>query len=330
MPAISPSQICESIIDACSLLGHSVVLTSNKRAHPRTFALASPNGIESVWIYIWTVTHGGATRDPNEYRIQMTSVKPPLDLNPNGYTVLLGYNPELEVFAGFDLDHHKNFTVGSPSIQIGRDALVRSIQSGLAFDKKANGEIAIAIRPDHLFAYICNSSEMHRYGKNAHAMSALELASGSRPVPESNLEVLGKKRRKIIERVSRYSRDANFRNMVVTAYANRCAVTRMQLNLVEAAHIVPVVVQGSADHVTNGMALSPTYHRAYDAGLIYLNTDYQMKINEKKLDVLKSSRLAGGIDRFASCLGRIHLPPDEGQWPSVEFISQANKHRSVN
>jgi putative restriction endonuclease len=55
------------------------------------------------------------------------------------------------------------------------------------------------------------------------------------------------------------------------AYGNRCAVTRVQLRLVDAAHILPVGTTGSADHVRNGIALSPTYHRAFDAGLIYLD-----------------------------------------------------------
>jgi len=58
---------------------------------------------------------------------------------------------------------------------------------------------------------------------------------------------------------------------VRNAFMPRCAVTRIQLRLVEAAHILPVGAPGSIDHVCNGLALSPTFHRAFDDALIYLD-----------------------------------------------------------
>ena len=42
-------------------------------------------------------------------------------------------------------------------------------------------------------------------------------------------------------------------------YDNRCAVTRIQLRLVDATHILPVPSGDSSDHVTNGMALLQHY-----------------------------------------------------------------------
>jgi putative restriction endonuclease len=103
----------------------------------------------------------------------------------------------------------------------------------------------------------------------------------------------------------------------------------MQLRLVDAAHIEPVGAPGSMDHVTNGLCLSPTYHRAYDNGLIYLDEEFKMRINEAKVRQLAALTLDGGIGVFKAPLGRILLPPDRNQWPSVQFIQRANQFRRI-
>ena len=97
----------------------------------------------------------------------------------------------------------------------------------------------------------------------------------------------------------------------------------------DAAHILPVGAEGSVDHVQNGIALSPTYHRAFDAGLIYLNENCEMQLNEGKLHILHSQRLAGGVETFRQFLGKIFLPPDPAQRPSTSFIRKANQFRQV-
>lgn len=132
-----------------------------------------------------------------------------------------------------------------------------------------------------------------------------------------------------METVSRLSRLTCFRRQVLFAYGSRCAVTRIQLRLVDAAHILPVGAPGSSDHVRNGLALSPTYHRAYDNGLIYLDTEYRMHLNEARLGELAALSLDGGQDAFRAPLGLIFLPPDNAQWPAAEFIRKANKFRQI-
>jgi putative restriction endonuclease len=103
----------------------------------------------------------------------------------------------------------------------------------------------------------------------------------------------------------------------------------VQLRLVDAAHILPVGAPGSTDTVRNGLALSPTYHRAFDAGLIYLDENSNMRLNEGRLQVLQTLGLAGGIERFREPLGQIFLPPDPNQRPSPDFIRRANRFRQI-
>jgi putative restriction endonuclease len=103
----------------------------------------------------------------------------------------------------------------------------------------------------------------------------------------------------------------------------------MQLRRVEAAHVLPVGAPGSSDHVRNGIALSPTYHKAFDSGLIYLDENYDMRLNQGQIHILDRLNLAAGLDVFQAPLGRIFLPPDQGQWPTTELIRRANRFRQI-
>ena len=100
----------------------------------------------------------------------------------------------------------------------------------------------------------------------------------------------------------------------------------MQLRLVDAAHILPVGAPGSLDDVTNGIALSPTFHRAYDAGFIYLVGDYRMNVNQRRVAELQNANLIGGLETLREGLGRILLLR---QWPSPARIQRANRYRGV-
>lgn len=328
MPA-SHEQLDAALIAALERSSAAAVVTSRSRRNPRELVVATDSGPLEVWAYIWTLTHGGRPNLPNEFRIQMTSVTSPLAVNPTGPTVLLGYHQDLEVFAGFDLERHRTFGY-SPSVQIDLDALHAAHQDGFSFHRKTNNEIAIGLRPDQMLAYISNAQLLHRLGKYPETFTLLEKASKLKTITKKELEELPSERQKIVQRVVRHARDGNFREQVLRAYANCCAVTRVQLRLVEAAHILPVPAPGSTDHVTNGIALAPTYHTAFDRGLIYLDdATYEMRLQHAKADELKELNLGMGLETFVRPLGKINLPPDRGQWPHPKFIRQANKLRKV-
>lgn len=330
MPAVQKRQITEAIIDAVYESGSSTVLVSPALKQPLKFILALPNERSaSLWVYAWTLTFGGRPSLPDEYRIQMTSVAPPLELAPEGVTLLIGYEPSLRAFAGFDIRKHRSFSPGSPSIQININTIRRALDDGLAFDRKTNDEIVIGFRKDHFVQYALNALDLHRYGRDAVTLQALNKAASLVQLTEADLSALTVERRRIIQTVGRLSRSSNFRDQVLRAYDHRCAVTRLQLKLVDAAHILPVGAPGSADHVANGIALSPTYHRAYDSGLIYLDEQFRMRVNPKRESLLANLNLDAGLDLFKSTLGRIHLPPDRNQWPDISFIRKANRVRQI-
>ena len=303
--------------------------TSATRTHPRKFAVAGPSDAIGLWVYAWILTFGGRPQLANEYRIQMTSVRSPLKTNPSGPTVLMGYEPSLRMFAGFDLQRHQVFTTGSPSVQIDITSLHKALQDGLAFHRKENNEIAVAVRPDQFMTYVRNAAALHQCGCHAPTFDALVRTSSLEPLQAVDMKKLSASRQRVVETISRLSRAANFRDQVLSAYTNRCAVTRMQLRLVDAAHILPVAAPGSADHVLNGIALSPTYHRAFDNGLIFLDEEYRMKTNPQKEMLLADLELDGGLEGFKGSLGKIHLPADRRQWPDARFIKKANRFRRI-
>ncbi|HXA76895.1 MAG TPA: HNH endonuclease [Candidatus Acidoferrales bacterium] len=329
MPAIPPEQLVAAIANTIRDSGFTGTLASPLRRHPRRFIITGQSAPSSLSVYAWTLTFGGRPALANEYRIQMTSVSSPLPLSTDGPTILIGYERDLNLFAGFDLRRHRTFTTGSPSVQIDREALRRAETDGLSFHRKSNDEIAIGIRPDMFMAYATNASVLHQYGRDANILRLLNRAIQLQPLPPQEMEGLSQERRRVVVEMSRWSREAGFRQRVLFAYGNRCAVTRVQLRLVDAAHILPVGAPGSVDLVRNGIALSPTYHRAFDAGLIYLDDRNQMRINAGQLEVLRGLDLTGGLEAFRAPLGAIFLPPDPNQRPSVDFIRRANEFRQI-
>lgn len=333
MPKLPASELVQALLRGFNDSGASAILISPPDTNPRHLVAQSNIGMIDVWIYIWTLTHGGGVARPrDEYRIQLTGVTSPLQHHPNrnGLTMLMGYEPNLDCFAGFDLTKHLLFTGRSPSIQIPITTLHDALQHGFSFYTKGNDEIAIGFRPDELLAYVLNAHSLHQQGVDAQMVDLLTRAASLEEISNVDLEQVTVERQRVVSVVERLSRDASFRRKVTSAYENHCAVTHMQLRLVDAAHILPVGAPGSNDEVHNGLCLSPTYHRAYDRGLIYLDDAYVMRLNSAKEQDLIRIGQSGGIADFKHYLDtRIHLPADRSQWPHTTLIRQANNFRSI-
>lgn len=330
MPPISRQRITQVILDAIHESGGVGMLMDSTAAHPRPFLVARNGQQVSIWVYCWNLTHGGRSSLPDEFRIQMTTVASPLAMNPSGHTVLLGYESDRGVFSGFDIIRHQEFTSGSPSVQVSRLTLDAGLQEGLAFQTKSNDEIAIGIRSDLFLFYCEHARQLHQLGDDAVYLESAERAVRTHEIDDRELLVLPEPRRMVIRETSRWSRSSSFRMQVLNAYDNRCAVTRCKLRLVDAAHILPVQAgDESIDHVRNGIALSPTYHRAFDRGLIFLDENMEMRVNDVAVTNLARIGLDSGIENFGSYLGRIHLPYNPEQRPDPHFIRLANKYRKV-
>jgi putative restriction endonuclease len=155
--------------------------------------------------------------------------------------------------------------------------------------------------------------------------SAAQLIEPLGPVGEHVAESLERGRRL----VARLDRDARFRDEVLHAYGFRCALSGLGLGprpasrlagVIDAAHIRPASHSGP-DHVRNGLALTPSVHRKFDAGLFALRErrgEWCVELSSQ-LDaaLLVSDRgaripLADGV--------RLALPRDAARTPLAEHF----------
>ncbi|HEY6631176.1 MAG TPA: HNH endonuclease [Rhizobiaceae bacterium] len=117
---------------------------------------------------------------------------------------------------------------------------------------------------------------------------------------------------------SRIVRDRVFRQVVLRAYDERCAITGLKLingggrAEVAAAHIRPVE-QNGPDIVHNGIALSGTAHWMFDRGLIGLSDD---------LDILVSRHVndTESVRSFINSTGRATMPVRPTDRPHPYFL----------
>jgi len=132
--------------------------------------------------------------------------------------------------------------------------------------------------------------------------------------PERNVTIESKEEEMIL-------RDYIFKKVVLGTYNNQCAVSGLKIEssdemlLVDACQIVPFT-QTSDNSIRNGIALSPTLHRAFDNGLIAIDNNYRILIPGK----LKDYNPAAGIRQY---LGKtILLPLEEQFYPSLKRLAE--------
>jgi putative restriction endonuclease len=117
----------------------------------------------------------------------------------------------------------------------------------------------------------------------------------------------------------RFIRGSIFKREIPKIYQNQCCISGMRIEsntnaqMIDACHIVPFS-SSNDDTVSNGIALSPNLHRAYDRGLITINEDYIVRISP----VIKENETPFSISQFAGL--RIILPENKKNYPSPENL----------
>lgn len=337
MHASLSREIIAAIERAIESSGHAAVLASPENEQPFRFnVMGKEFGVIVIWVYARALTPAArANRD--EYRIQIKRADLPMALNQIGPTLLLGYYSPEDFFVGFDpttvpIGAKTQLSVGYVSLRV----MKRSKREGMTFDRDRRGRIAVGVRGDMLVAYALNAVDIHHVADDDELLQLLQTAAGafkdhSRSADdlEQRITKLSDRRKRLLRRVRLFSRDGGFRDRVLSAYESRCAVSGMQLGLVDAAHILPVCAPGSTDMVNNGVPLLPNYHRAFDTGLIFLTDDYVMKINEPRARSLNDEGLSRGLQEFRQTLGKIRLPTERHHWPDPNMIKQANAVRKI-
>lgn len=119
-------------------------------------------------------------------------------------------------------------------------------------------------------------------------------------------------------------RSTTFRKAIKQIYKNQCAITGLKVNfksnisLVDACHIQPFA-ETHDDTITNGIALSPTMHRAFDRGLIAISDNYEVLIHKNVLDQSPKNEFAQLHQQ------QIILPQDHRYLPSLQRLQNHRK-----
>lgn len=335
MPPLRKPALLKLFEDALRRSGLSFLRLSEEGEHPAGYQIIKDAGSFRARVYIWNLTFGGRVTLPDEWRIQVTGL-PEIGGGQRfvpevgGKTIILGWCEELGVFAAYDVNKHLGVLGGSPSIQIRQPALEAARLNGLAPHFKGEEEVAFAVKPAYMAAYLDNMEDLHACGSSEEALLILEyICEDPESVDDQEIEdQVPEQRRYAVVSTKKALRDANFKDRVLTAYSHACAMCGVQLRLLDAAHILPAAHPDSTDETCNGVALCPTHHRAYDRGLVTFDTRYRVHLNRALERDLVSSGFDRGLESFREQLSpMIEVPPDRVSRPSPRFVEQVNSLR---
>lgn len=110
-----------------------------------------------------------------------------------------------------------------------------------------------------------------------------------------------------------------FRERVIRAYRDRCALCRLNhRDLLDAAHITPDADPEGLPHVSNGLALCKLHHAAFDRFFFAVRPDYRIEVRPGILAESDGPMLVVGLQQIQGQL--IHVPADRRQRPDPDRL----------
>lgn len=316
---LKPAEVALRLVDALAASTESLSVATDLRRRPLLLD-ARIAGVEMpLRVFIWRIEHGGATRSPNEYRVQTTRPRAqPLLAAGNRQTLLLGHHEQLDVFAAWDVHKHPN-PRRSSSLQVSLETLQDARESGFASQLRqirTGSELVMAFRPDAVETYLEVVRQLDVAGLDS-ASPDVETATRGEEVTHFAAPA-DEPRRRSLHTVAELVRDRRFRTHVLRAYTERCAFCDLGLGIVQAAHVRPVA-DGGPDTVTNGIAACPNHHQAFDRGLLLIAKDGRITLNEplaisQGIDAEDRQRFRAGLRK------RLRLPSDGALHPDPAHL----------
>lgn len=332
MRQTNPSELSHVLVRALESSGNKAELLTEAVFDPRKILIEHDADTTEIWIYadcLFPKKDQTESKNPNLYMPLMSTM---YGRNFNGPTAIVGYDPVSGGFTGFDAYGYQTPSEGGRSLFVSRNSIVLALADGISFERKRWGGYAVSLREDHLLNYVFNSADMFDWTAAEEIIKLLRAASTMIRMPWDEIEKVPLDRRKKVRKFIRETLQANFRDKVRKAYDNRCAVTGARLRLNDACHIYPARFPDSPYVVHNGILLQPTFHRAFDTSLIYLDLDYAMKINPNHRDELAYEDMDDGLEEIAGRIGKrlTFLPKKQADWPNTDMIIIGKEKRGVN
>jgi putative restriction endonuclease len=112
-----------------------------------------------------------------------------------------------------------------------------------------------------------------------------------------------------------------FRERVIRAYHDRCALCRLRhRELLDAAHITADSDPEGDPVVSNGLALCKLHHAAFDRLFFAVRPDYEIEVRQSILDETDGPMLIIGLQQIHG--QRIELPASRSQYPDRDRLAR--------
>jgi putative restriction endonuclease len=315
-----------ALIDAFHRYTEAVLFIGGN--NPYSFSL---NG-EPATIFIGNV-HFAARSDQDEYRIQCPGNLPgalaSYDSQGRG-VFIVGYFSDLEVFSAWDPGRflNRNTRIQRFSMYTRLSGLYTARERGFSNYTDSDGQNVVMFRPEFIGLYVENANALHGASeKDLQKLRAFYVPSAPGKQPSHQVII---KKHKIAVTHTQYARSPQFRAAVLEAYRHRCAICGIQLDLVEAAHIVPHAHPQGLDVINNGVALCTLHHKSFDMGLLYLDEDYSIWLNAARVDYLKKVGRSEGLKLYRGYVqSKLTLPSNNDWLPYKANIVLGNELRGI-
>lgn len=142
-----------------------------------------------------------------------------------------------------------------------------------------------------------------------------------RDVAEGDTEESAARRSYVTSLVRRRMHQQSFRERVLQAYREHCAVCRLKhYELLEAAHILPDSHPRGEPVVSNGLALCSLHHAAFDHNILGIRPDLMIEIRSDILEEIDGPMLIHGLQGFQS--KQILIPRAAIHQPNPDFLAE--------
>lgn len=131
---------------------------------------------------------------------------------------------------------------------------------------------------------------------------------------------LDEKRRYLTVQTRHRLHQEKFRERVLQAYLEQCAMCRLRHpELLEATHIIPDAEPEGEPAISNGIALCNLHHVAFDRFVLGIRPDYTIEVRQDVLREIDGPMLQHGLQGMHN--QRLFLPTSVSQQPDVNRLA---------
>jgi putative restriction endonuclease len=151
---------------------------------------------------------------------------------------------------------------------------------------------------------------------------AVDESARTTPPIGADIGVLADARRRYVTAVTqRRLHQQTFRQRVLRAYQDRCAICRLRhTELLDAAHILPDTHPEGEPVVPNGLALCTLHHAAFDRNVIGVHPDLSVHVRRDVLEEIDGPMLRHGLQGFHGA--KLFVPRPEALRPNPRFLAE--------